>query len=391
MRLILSFLLLGVGCLVAGEPPLAALGKKIFLDTSLSSPPGQGCVSCHSPKAAFADPRRVSPSAMAERVGSRNAPSLMYAALIPPQRLEDTYDENGEVEYIVEGGLFLDGRAHDLLEQVRHPFFDEAEMNCGEPAELAVKFRKTSYREELKREAGHGFEDDEVLNEVAFRALVAFLREPVFRPFNARIDDYWAGDKEALSLSERRGLDIFETTGGCATCHLTGAASWLEPLLTDAGFDNLGAPAIGVIDPGLGKVTGIAEELGQFKVPSLRNVALTAPYLHNGSLSTLQEVMEFYNKRDLEPEKWGVTNYPETVNHEDMGDLGLSDQEVADLVALMDAFTDRNLLEIAEGETFPKVPFGVPLTEERKAFFREKARHDLSSPRRPGREGDGRN
>lgn len=93
--------------------------------------------------------------------------------------------------------------------------------------------------------------------------------------------------------------------------------------------------------------------------------------------------MEFYNKRDLEPERWGVTNYPETMNHEDMGDLGLTDQEVDDLVALMAAFTDQNLLEIQDGKVFPEVPLEVPSTEERKAFFIPKQRHDLTAPRRP--------
>ena len=358
--------------------PLAALGEKIFLDTSLSNPPGQGCVSCHSPKDAFADPRRVSLGAVRGRVGRRNAPSLMYAALIPSQRLEDTYDDNGELEYIVAGGLFLDGRAHDLLDQVRHPFFDKNEMNLAGAKELAGKFRGGDYAKE--------FEDltDKEINEKAFEALVAFLREPMFRPFNARIDEYWAGDNEALSLSEKRGLDVFQTSGGCSTCHLTGVASWPKPLLTDSGFDNLGAPAIGKIDPGLGAITGKAGELGKFKVPSLRNVALTAPYLHNGSIRTLKEVIELYNKRDLEPERWGVTNYPRTVNHEDMGDLGLTDQEVDDLVALLAAFTDQNLLEIPEGNLFPQIPLGVPQTEERKAFFLPKQRHDLTAPRRPG-------
>jgi cytochrome c peroxidase len=371
--------LLGLGVAMGGEPPLASLGKKIFLDTSLSNPPGQGCVSCHSPSVAFSDGRRVSPGAVAGRMGRRNAPSLMYAALIPPQRLEDTYDENGEVEFIVEGGLFLDGRAHDLLEQVRHPFFDKDEMNITSESELGGKLRKASYGSEFKDL------DDQKAAKRAFEALVAFLREPVFRPFNARIDDYWAGNKEALSLSERRGLDVFQTTGGCAACHLTGAASWLEPLLSDSGFDNLGAPAIDRIDPGLGAVTGKKGELGQFKVPTLRNVALTAPYLHNGSIQTLKEVMEFYNKRDLEPERWGVTNYPETVNHEEMGDLGLTDEEVEDLIALMDAFTDQNLLDMKKGALFPSVPAGVPSTEERRAFFKSKRRHDLTVPRRPGR------
>jgi cytochrome c peroxidase len=378
--------LIGISQLSAGEPPMAALGKKIFLDTSLSNPPGQGCVSCHDPKFAFADPRRVSPGAVKELEGRRNAPSLMYSALIPPQRLEDTYDENGEIEYIVEGGLFLDGRAHDVMEQVRQPFFDKNEMNIANPAELAAKFRKVDYLTELKSRVGESdFLDDEKLNDKAFEALVAFIREPMFRPFNAPIDEYWAGNKEALSLSERRGLDVFQTTGGCATCHLTGTGSWLEPLLTDFGYDNLGAPAIDKIDPGLGGVTGKESELGHFKVPTLRNVALTSPYLHNGSIKTLKEVMEFYNKRDLEPERWGVTNYPETVNHDDMGNLDLTEQDVADLVALMDAFTDRNIIQMKEGDFFPKVSPGVPATQERKAFFKKKGRHDLSAPRRPGR------
>ena len=378
MRITISIWFCLMVVLLGEETPQVSLGKRIFLDTSLSNPPGQACVSCHSPQNAFADPRRVSPGAMEGQKGRRNAPSLMYAALIPPQRLEDTYDENGDLEYIVEGGLFLDGRAHDLLEQVRHPFFDKNEMNIADGKELARKLRTKDYGEVFK-----GLDDKEV-NERAFRALVAFLREPMFRPFNARIDEYWAGNKDALTLSEKRGLDVFQTSGGCATCHLTGVSSWPEPLLTDAGFDNLGVPAIGTKDPGLGAITGKAGELGQFKVPSLRNVALTAPYLHNGSIKSLKEVMEFYNKRDLEPERWGVTNYPETVNHEDMGDLGLTEQEVEDLVALMDAFTDRNLLEMKAGQQFPTVPPGVPSTKERKAFFLPKRRHDLTTPRRPG-------
>ncbi len=363
--------------LSGGELSLPDLGRRIFFDESLSSPVGQSCASCHDPKTAFADLRRVSPGAVVGRVGRRNAPSLMYAALIPPQKLEDTYDDEGEVEYIVEGGLFLDGRAHDLLEQVRAPFFDEKEMNNKDEEELARKLRRGEYGDEFREGL-----DAEVTRR-AFEALVAFLREPVFRPFNARIDDYWAGDKEALSLAERRGLDIFETSGGCVSCHLTGAGTWLEPLLSDSGYDNLGVPSVGGVDLGLGGVTGLRGELGQFKVPTLRNVALTPPYFHNGSVGTLREVMEFYNKRDVERERWGKTDFPETVNREDMGDLGLSDEDISDLVALMDAFTDRHLLEMDEEEDFPKTPQGVPETEERRAFFKEKERPDLSRPRRP--------
>ncbi|MDB4629176.1 cytochrome-c peroxidase, partial [Akkermansiaceae bacterium] len=153
-----------VVCSFGAGLPLAALGEKIFLDTSLSNPPGQGCVSCHNPENAFADPRRVSPGAVKGRLGRRNAPSLMYAALIPSQRLEDTYDDKGELEYIVEGGLFLDGRAHDLLDQVRHPFFDKNEMNIAGARELAEKIRNAYYEKEFE-----GLGEKEI-NEKTFEA-----------------------------------------------------------------------------------------------------------------------------------------------------------------------------------------------------------------------------
>ena len=378
----LSCVFVGGAC--ADEPSLAGLGQRIFRDTSLSEPAGQGCISCHSPANAFADPRRVSPGAVAGREGHRNAPSLMYASLIPPLKLEDTYDENGEVEYIVEGGLFHDGRAQTQLEQVRKPFFDQNEMNIAGPTELAVKFRKSEYADELKKLSGEeAWDDDDELNEVAYRALVEFLREPMFRPFSAPIDDYWAGNKKALTLSQRRGLDLFETAGSCSKCHLVGLSVWPNPLLSDYGYDNIGAPSGSKKDPGLGGVTGLKEELGQFRVPSLRNVALTAPYLHNGSLKTIREVIEFYNKRDLEPERWGATDFPESVNHEDLGNLKLSDQQVDDLTALMDAFTDRIFLKMKPGQVFPAVPKGVPSTAERKAFFlNSPARVDVMQPRR---------
>lgn len=378
-----------IGSLEAEESRLASLGKKIFLDTSLSNPVGQGCVSCHQPQAGFADPRRVSPGAVEGLEGRRNAPTLMYAALVPPMKLEDTYDEEGEVEYIVEGGLFLDGRAQNLFEQVKEPFFDPNEMNLKDEAALATKLRKSAYAGEMKSLVGEEkWQDDLKLNEEAYRALVEFLREPMFRPFDAPIDDYWAGDRSALTLSQRRGLDVFETTGACASCHWTSVAEWPEPLLTDSGYDNIGAPGIGDKDPGLGGVTGKKEELGQFKVPTLRNVALTGPYLHNGSMKTLREVIEFYNKRDVEKDRWGKPHFPATVNKDDMGDLKLSEQQVDDLVNLMEAFTDRSLSKMKKGQLFPEVPAGVPSTEERRAFFTDPPeRVDVTLPRRPGRDG----
>jgi cytochrome c peroxidase len=210
--------------------------------------------------------------------------------------------------------------------------------------------------------------DDEQLAYEAYMALVAFLREPFFRPFDARIDDYLAGNKTALNAAEIRGLAVFRGAGGCADCHLLEATDWPQPLLSDFGYDNLGVPSKGELDPGLAASKGKGE-LGKFRAPSLRNVALTAPYMHNGAIATLREVMEFYNKRDLEPERWGPTDYPNTVNREDMGNLELSEEHLADLLALMDAFTDRSLLAIKPGQRFPKAPAGTPSSAKMRLFF----------------------
>lgn len=348
---------------------LAEVGREIFIDPNLSNPQGQSCLSCHQPSAAFADKRSVSNGAVAERSGRRNATSLMYAALIPNFEQEDVIQDSGEQVWVWQGGLFQDGSARTLHEQVQQPLFNHAEMNIASEAELASKLRKASYAEQLKACASN-WEDDSKVNHTAYRALVEFLKEPMFRPFDARIDDYLAGKKDALNAQEKRGLAVFQQKGKCADCHLLHSSVWPQPLLSDFGYDNLGAPSRGEKDPGLGGHTSVEEELGQFRAPTLRNVALTAPYLHNGSLATLKEVMEFYNKRDLEPQRWGTTDYPETVNHTDSGNLGLTDQEVDDLVALMDAFTDRSILAMKErGDTFPIAPPGTPDSWKMRAYF----------------------
>lgn len=347
----------------------AEMGERIFLDTGLSEPKGQACVSCHQPATAFADPRRVSPGAVPGRVGKRNAPSLMYAALIPGFVYEDFLTRDFEEVFAWEGGLFHDGRARDLFDQVQQPFFDPVEMNLPDASSLASRLRESSYAGEFRAWVGEDvFGDDAKLNYHAFRALVEFLKEPMFRPFDSRLDDFLAGEVDALNAQERRGLEVYREAGRCVDCHFLEPTNWEEPLLSDFGYDNLGVPSRGEKDPGVGARTG-EEEIGQFRAPGLRNVALSAPYMHNGSIATLREVVEFYNKRDVEPARWGATDYPETVNREDMGDLGMTEEQVDDLVAFMNAFTDRSLLERNEGEAFPGTPEGVPTTEEKRLYF----------------------
>jgi cytochrome c peroxidase len=353
------------------QAALAAVGREVFLDTTLSNPPGQGCASCHVPEAAFADPRPVSLGAMPDKAGRRNATSLMYAALIPNMDQEDMLQEDGSQEWVWQGGLFQDGSARTLHEQVQRPFFDHAEMNIASEAELAAKVRKATYAQELRAGMNdEAWEDDAKVAQRTYRALVEFLKEPMFRPFDARIDDYLAGDQAALTDQEKRGLEVFKNKGKCADCHFLHATSWPQPLLSDFGYDNLGVPSRGQKDPGLGGHTLADQEIGQFRAPSLRNVALTTPYFHNGSVATLREVVEFYNRRDKEPHRWGATDYPETVNKTDLGNLAMTDEEVTDLTALMDAFTDRSLLQMRErGERFPAVPAGTPDSWKMRSYF----------------------
>ena len=347
----------------------AKLGRKIFLDTNLSQPRGQGCVSCHQPSAAFADPRQVSSGAVSSREGRRNSPTLMYAALIPGFAYEETFTPDGDEVYAFEGGLFHDGRARDLFEQVQKPFFDPTEMNLSDEGMLASRIRSSAYATDFRAWIGNDrWSDDTQVSYHVYRALVEFLKEPFFRPFDARIDDYLDGDEDALSESEKRGLDVFRGVGKCADCHFLTPNSWPQPLLSDFGYDNLGVPSRGARDAGLGERLGL-DELGKFKAPTLRNIAVTAPYMHNGSIATLSEVMQFYNRRDLEANRWGPTDYPQTVNREDMGDLKLTSQQVNDLVALMQAFTDRSLLQPRDGDGFPKAPHGTSTTESRRLYF----------------------
>ncbi|MFT5128033.1 MAG: cytochrome c peroxidase [Rhodothermales bacterium] len=357
MRFLLALLALSS----SADP--ASIGRAIFQDRNLSQPPGQACISCHQPEAAFADPRRVSPGALQGRAGRRNAPSLMYAALIPALAFEDLLTPDGREVYAWEGGLFHDGRARDLFEQVQQPFFSADEMNLPNAAEFAKRLRQAAYANLTWAQ-----QDDEQVLFAAYQELVAFLREPMFRPFDARIDDFLAGKKDALNPAETRGLAVFRGAGGCADCHFLEPTEWPQTLLSDFGYDNLGVPSRGKPDPGLGVHKG-KDAVGQFRVPSLRNVALTAPYMHNGAIATLHEVMEFYNKRDLEPDRWGPTDYPRTVNHDDMGNLELSEQQVSDLVALMEAFTDHSLLAMRPGQLFPIASVSTPSSASMQLYF----------------------
>lgn len=342
----------------AGSVPLAPaeqLGKQLFFETRLSNPVGQACASCHVPAAAFSDPRSdrpVSPGAGKGMFTSRNTPSIMYLASVPRLHID-------KKEGIYIGGLFYDGRANSLEQQVEGPSFGHNEMAIGDKAELVNKLRLLGYLPKFKKLYG---DKALVTTQAGYRQvtelIAAYERSVELNPFTAKYDYYLAG-KARLTPKERRGLKVFEDEkkGNCAACHpVDPQDDGTRPLFTDFSYDNLGVPKNpdnpflqmrGKINPqgsqfvdiGLGKTVARQTEAGKFRVPSLRNVAATAPYMHNGVFKTLKEVVDFYNRRDV-ASTWGEPEVADNVNRDELGDLRLTDAEIEDLIAFMQTLTD---------------------------------------------------
>jgi cytochrome c peroxidase len=360
MKLFIPFLIFPMIFMVvnshAGElGPKAALGQKLYFDFNLSEPAGQSCASCHLPEAGFADPDRelpVSRGIHPDRFGDRNSPTAAYAMFSP-----DFHFDKEEQLYV--GGQFFDGRASTLEEQAKQPFVNAVEMANPDAATVVRKVRAASYAKDFDKVFGKGsLNDEQIAFENIASAIAEFERSPEFRPFTSKYDYYLAG-KVQLSELEKQGLELFEAEdkGNCAACHPSQVSSKGQPpLFTDFTYDNIGLPkntnspfltqsrqynaeGLDYVDLGLAKTTGRSEDRGKFKVSTLRNVELTPPYLHNGIFHTLREVVDFYNTRDTRSD-WGEPEVPENVNTEELGNLGLTNQEVDAIVAFMKTLTD---------------------------------------------------
>ena len=326
------------------------LGKKIFFDENLSSPKGQSCASCHDIKTALSDSLQDSPvslGAVTRRTGTRNTPSAGYSAFSPT-----FYFDKKEGLYI--GGQFLDGRAADLKAQAKIPFLNPDEMNNADEKTVIEKIKASNYIELFKQVYG-----DTILTDVTkaydqmAQAIVAFENTANFNQFTSKYDYFLAG-RVTLTEQEQKGLALFEDEkkGNCAACHISKTEDGSLPLFTDFTYDNLGTPSnpkilalkgANFIDVGLGQTVGSAEN-GKFKVPSLRNVAKTAPYMHNGVFKDLKDVVDFYNTRDVDG-KWAKPEVATNVNTEELGDLNLTDEEVDAIVVFMKTLTDGYPIE----------------------------------------------
>jgi cytochrome c peroxidase len=377
--------------LAASGEDLAGVGRLIFFDKNLSTPPGQACSACHDPKTGFTDPERglpVSRGVLTDRLGSRNAQSVAYAAYSPSLHYDKTL-RPGIMEPLYVGGFFWDGRAKTLEDQVKEPFVNPLEMHNPDSSAVVRSVRTAAYAAALGKACGLvSLDDSGAVFDCVAKALSAYLRSPEVNPFTSKFD-HWQAGRATLSTAEKRGLELFTGKAKCKNCHSVEPVVDGKPLFTNFGHQNTGVPrnpdlpyyrlsselnpaGRNFIDRGLGdalRKAGVAEEDaaredGKFKIPSLRNCAVTPPYMHNGLFKTLREVVVFNNTRDIAD--WPAPEVPQTVHRHvsarhgahkhgaapeagghhgrveegTFGRLGLNDGEIDDIVAFLETLTD---------------------------------------------------
>lgn len=281
------------------ENPLSAariaLGKRLFSDPILSSDGTVSCASCHQPGHGFSSPVAVSPGVGGRR-GRRNVPTLFNRAF-------------GQ-------SFFWDGRETTLESQALRPIESSDEMGSS----VAAAVHRLTDRAEYRRQFADAFPDGLTATNLG-RALATFER--TLLSGDSPVDRFRDGALAALDDHQRHGLWLYESRAGCWRCH--GGANY-----TDEGFHNTGV-GWGKTPPDLGRfeITGRAEDRGRFKTPTLRGLMLTAPYMHDGSLATLEEVVAFYNRGG-----GGNPNLDPALKP-----LLLSPEEAADLVAFLRALS----------------------------------------------------
>jgi len=373
-------LLIGAGVFAQETTSLTSqeeLGKALFFDTNLSSPAGQSCATCHAPEVGWVGPDSginaagsVYPGAISTRFGDRKPPTAAYGGDSPVLYFDET-------EGLWIGGMFWDGRAtgwtlgDPLAEQAQGPFLNPVEQNVPGVKQVCLEVRKSDYADLYEDVWGDpvdcGKNGLELTYERIARSIAAYERSEEVNPFSSKYDAFLAGDAE-LSEQEAWGLELFEGKGMCSACHLSEPGPNGEPpLFTDFTYDNLGFPSFPqnpanradptFVDPGLGgflmkegyEASVFEPELGKHKVPTLRNVDLR-PYPefvkafgHNGYFKSLEEITHFYNTRDVAAEMWPAPEYPATINTDELGDLGLTLDEEAAIVAFMKTLSDGYL------------------------------------------------
>lgn len=247
------------------------LGRRLFYDPILSNDSTLACASCHRQEFAFSDGNRRFSKGAGEQKLTRNTPPLFNLAWYPR--------------------LFWDGRAEDLVHQVYFSVRAKNEMNLPWPEAEKRLNNSTTYKKLFRELFGQKMIDSVMVA----RAIAQF--ETTLISYNSKYDRVIRGE-DYLDDQEYEGFNLMndQTRGDCLHCHTTDG----DALGTILGFSNNGLDAVyslpGYIDQGLGGFTGNQEDMGKFKIPSLRNVAITGPYMHDGRFKTLEEVLDFYSE-----------------------------------------------------------------------------------------------
>ena len=287
------------------------LGRYLYFDKRLSADETVSCASCHDPKYAFTDGAPVSTGIKSQK-GGRSAPTVINRAYSLAQ--------------------FWDGRANSLEEQAKGPMANPIEMGNTHEAIVARLKGIAGYRALFAK----AFGSEEIDIDRTAMAIASFERTVLSG--NAPYDRYKRGDKKAMTPEQVRGMAVFFDKAKCDRCH-EGANFTLN------AYANLGV-ASDKSDPDVGRyaVTKDPRDWGVFKTPTLREIEHTAPYMHDGSLKTLEDVVEFYNKggiknRNLDP---------------NLKPLNLTDSEKRELVAFLKALSGEGWQSIKAPETFPQ-------------------------------------
>ncbi|HEY9126864.1 MAG TPA: cytochrome c peroxidase [Acidobacteriaceae bacterium] len=366
--------------------PIAALGKRIFFDASLSASRRLSCASCHDPAHAYAPGNADAIQAGGLEMNRRSfraTPSLSYVLGRTPnwhqERAASFLERIEEPDIPPFGGFGWDGRFKTLAEQAAFPLLSSDEMANRDAAAIQAKLKASEYAEEFRKAFGaSSMEDARQALADAGVALTRFeLTDPSFHPYTSKYDAYLDG-KAALSAQEQRGLELFNdpARGNCNSCHLSGkGADGSHPLFTNFQFEALGVPRNGAIKanggPGFYDLglcgplrrdqSGEAGYCGLFKTPTLRNVATRHAFFHNGRYTTLLEAVRFYVRRDTNPEEFYPRDrqgrvekfddlpakYRENVDAVDLpltkhlGEKPVwSEAEIADVLAFLETLTD---------------------------------------------------
>ena len=386
--LCMVLLLLFVGLGVAPSQALTdkeALGKLIFFDKNLSLNNNQSCATCHDPKAGWTGPATsinshgaVYEGSIPGAFGDRKPPSSAYATQSPILHV----DRKG----LFVGGNFWDGRAtgeklgNPAADQAQGPFLNPVEQALPGAAEVVAVVCASSYGGLFRQVWGNDACDDDPANVAAAYdaialSIAAYEASPEVNAFTSKYDWSMTG-KAKLTAQERRGAALFQGKGKCSKCHVSEGRA---PLFTDYTYDNLGVPKNpenpvyatnpSFIDPGLGgfllsrpDYAAFAEaNNGKHKVPTLRNVGLkpspeaVKAYGHNGYFKTLEGIVNFYNTRDVKPtcptgtyteaqalaaHCWPAPEVSQNVNTRELGNLGLTPEDEAAIVAFLKALSD---------------------------------------------------